>query len=162
MSRRRSDLVFGFLANEVRLLERAKAHGIVTDLPPDAIESYKSKNYTDADLAECQWYHRSLAMLNYVRQEIILAVAIPDLELRAVWVGEDACLRCFSLPLEYASKRSRTPEMVEQMKLLAKLIETKFPPSLFCAVSAPLPPDMKGHKIPPQLANHRIKDLPSF
>ncbi|EIM89264.1 uncharacterized protein STEHIDRAFT_154942 [Stereum hirsutum FP-91666 SS1] len=160
MSRQRSDLVFGFLANEVELMERAKAHGFVADLSLDAIERYKARKYTDAEIAQCQWFRRAGAMLTYVKREISPRVAIPDLELRGVWVGDDLCIHCFSLPLRYASKRYRTPEIVAQIKLLAKLIETEFPPSLYRAVSAEVPNDLKGQKLPPALANYRIEDLP--
>lgn len=156
----RNDLVFGFLANEVQLMERAKAYGLVVDLQPNEIEHYKSEKYTEAEMAKCQWYRRSAAMMKYVKWEIIPKVAIPDLELRTVWVGDDLCIQCFSLPLEYASKRHRTPEVVAQMKLLAKLIKTEFPPALWCGVSAPLPPSLKGQKLPPRLVNYRIEDLP--
>lgn len=60
----RKDLVFGFLANEVQIMERAKAYGLVADLQPNEIEQYKSENYTEAEMAKCQWYHRSVAMMN--------------------------------------------------------------------------------------------------
>lgn len=111
-------------------------------------------------MIECQWFRRSLAVYDYVKREVITKVAIPNLELRTVWVGDDICIQCFSLPLEYASRRHRTPEMAEQMKLLAKLINSEFPAALWCAVSAPVPAEMKGQKLPPRLVNYRIADLP--
>lgn len=141
-------------------MERAKACGLVADLSPDAIEQHKSNNYTDAEIVKCQWFSRSLAMLTYVKREIIPRVAIPDLELRTVWVGDDLCIHCFSLPLKNATRRYRTPEIAAQMRVLARLIETEFPPSLFCAVSEEVPPELKGRKLPSALANYRIEDLP--
>ncbi|EIM89265.1 uncharacterized protein STEHIDRAFT_119950 [Stereum hirsutum FP-91666 SS1] len=160
MPRQQTDLVFGFLANEVKLMERARAHGLAPDLSPHVIEQYKSQNYTEAELVQCQWFNRSVAMYSYVKREIIPRVAIPDLELRTVWVGDDLCINCFSLPLKYATRRYRTPEIAAQMRVLAKLIENELPPSLFCAVSAPVPPELKGQKLHPRLANYRIEDLP--
>lgn len=160
MSIQKDEIVFGFLANEVELMHRAQAYGLVPDLSQTSIDAFKSEHYTDEELVSCQRFSRSLAMYKYVRWEIIPKVAIPGLELRTVWVGDDESIQCFSMPLAYASDRHRTPQMLHQIKVLAKLIKTELPPGLWRSASVPCPPTLKGQKLPPNLANYRIRDLP--
>lgn len=152
-------VVFGFVINEVALLERAKAAGDPTDLPQDRIEYCESRHLNESQVDEMHWFHRTQVMKSYVRREIIPKVDIPELELRTIWVGDGDQMWCLSMPCIYASKRARTPEMLKQVVLLAQLLGSPFPPALWCSGEASVPKSLKKRRIPNRFLSWRIESL---
>lgn len=151
--------VFGFVINEVVLLERAKSAGADTELAPNQLEYCKSPTITDEEIGRMHFYNRTLAMMDYVEDEIMAKVDIPELELQSVWIGDGDQIWCLSMPLAYSCKKSRTPEMFKQMVLLMKLLKSPYPPALWCSTEAPVPKCFKGKRIPAKFVPWRIESL---